>query len=241
MTHAAPSPDATQEPTEKPWWDDPALPWRHKPERADIACLSWLSAVSVYSLVMMPLRPAILALSPIVVGALGYRTGLVMTGALARVGDHWWPLVWFLGTLGAMKFDWVFWWAGRRWGRSLIEIWSGRSARARRANERAEKLARRWDWLAIIVTYLPIPMPAQVIYAVVGEAGTSLKKFLAITFAASAVSTAGYLYLGYLVGEPAVALMEQYGQYLWYVSLGLLAFVLIGYFWQQRKKATTAA
>ena len=73
------------------WWDDPALPWRHKPSRADLVCLSALGVVAVYALVMLPLRPVILGLAPHVLGSLGYRTGLIMTGALASVGDGGWP------------------------------------------------------------------------------------------------------------------------------------------------------
>ena len=37
------------------WWDDPSLPWKHKPTRADIACLSWMGAASLYGLILLPL------------------------------------------------------------------------------------------------------------------------------------------------------------------------------------------
>ena len=227
-------------PDPQEWWDDPSLPWKHKPTRADIACFSWLSIVAVYGLVMLPLRPVILGLAPQVIGSLGYRTGFVMTGALASTGDSWWPVVLILGSLGAMKFDWVYWWAGKRWGRNLIEVWSGRSPRARRANERAERLARKYETLAIAVTFLPIPLPAGVIYAVLGEAGTSLRKFLTVTITSALVSTAAYMYLGYLIGEPAVALMEAYGQYLWYLSLAILG-GMIGTWWWKNRTAKAAA
>lgn len=229
-------PEASQS---KEWWDDPSLPWRRKPTRADIACMSWMGGVAVYALVMLPLRPAILALSPVVVGALGYRTGLVMTGALASVGNPWWPLVLVLGTIGSIKFDWVYWWAGKLWGRTLIESWSGRSERARRRNERAERFAKKYETLAIIATFLPIPLPAGVIYAVLGEAGTSLKKFLTVGSLSGLVTTGLYMALGFWIGEPAVAVMDAYGQYLWYLSLGILAVMLIGWWWKQRKAGAT--
>lgn len=229
------------DPADQEWWDDPALPWKHKPTRADIACFSWLSVVAVYGLVMLPLRPVILGLAPQVIGSLGYRTGFVMSGALAATGDNWWPVVLLLGSLGAMKFDWVYWWAGKRWGRNLIEVWSGRSERARRANERAERLARKYETLAIAVTFLPIPLPAGVIYAVLGEAGTSLRKFLTVTFASALASTAAYMYLGFLIGEPAVALMEAYGQYLWYLSLAILGGMILTWWWKKRSAPSQPA
>lgn len=109
------------------WWDDPGLPWKHKPTKADISCLVWMGIASVYGLILLPLRPVMLGLAPHLLGSLGYRTGLVMTGALGATGDRWWPLVLVLGSLMAMKFDWIYWWAGKLWGHGLIEVWSGRS------------------------------------------------------------------------------------------------------------------
>ena len=226
---------------EKEWWQDPGLPWKHQPTRADLACLGWIGGISVYSLVMLPLRPVMLTLSPVVLGSLGYRTGLVMMGALAATGDRWWPLVWVLGTLGAVKFDWVYWWAGKLWGHGLIEVWSGRSERARRRNDRAVRLAHRYETLAIAATFTPVPMPAPVVYAALGAAGTTLRKFLTVDIISSVVSTAAYLYLGYALGEPAVGLMQQYGQLLWYVSLAILAGMLGAFFWQQRRGASGGA
>ena len=121
----------------------------------------------------------------------------------------------------------------------MIEVWSGRSERARRINARAEHFARKYETLAIIVNFLPVPLPRAVILAVLGEAGTSLKKFLTVSVIASFVTTAGYLAVGYWIGEPAVAIMDAYGKYLWYVSLAILVFVVANAWWQQRKKSTS--
>ncbi len=135
---AEPAADADSEtPSPPEWWDDPSLPWKHKPTRADLACLSWLGVASVYGMVMLVMRPGLLASAPHVLASLGSWTGSITVGARAAVGDQWWPLVWLLGTIGLVKFDWIYWWAGKLWGRSLIETWSGRSERARRMNARA--------------------------------------------------------------------------------------------------------
>lgn len=227
---------ATAEQPEREWWQEPGMPWRHKPTRSDIACLSWLGAASVYGLVMLPLRPVMLGLAPHLLGSLGYRTGLVMTGALGSIGDPWWPLVTLLGALAAMKFDWIYWWAGRLWGHGLIEVWSGRSERARRRNERAIAFAHRYESLAIFVTYLPIPMPSAVVYAALGAAGTGIRKFLLVGFLSSLFTAAVYIYLGWTIGEPAVELLNQYGQFLWYVSLALIVGIFVMAWWKGRQK-----
>lgn len=210
------------------WWEADGMPWEgRKPGRKDIVCMSMILVVAVYGVVMLPLRPVMLGFTPHLLAALGYRTGIVMTGALAATGDMWWPLLLILASLMAMKFDWIYWWAGRLWGRGIIDLWSGRSARARKRNARAERLALRYETLAILLTYLPIPFPAGVVYAALGWAGTPLRKFLLVDATGALMSTAAYMALGWWLGAPAVDLVEEYNQYLWYVSIGILV-VMIG-------------
>lgn len=233
------TPEASQ-PEEPQWWNDPSLPWRHKPTKADITCFAWISVVAVYSIVISILRPGLLASAPHVLASMGSWSGNVLVGARASQGDPWWPLVWLLATVGFVKFDWVYWWAGRLWGRGLIEVWSQRSERTRRLNERAAHFARKYETLAMVLNFLPIPLPRAVILAVLGEAGTSLRKFLTVSVISSFVTTGGYLALGYWIGEPAVAVMEAYGKYLWYVSLAILVVVVANTWWKQRSKASGA-
>jgi membrane protein DedA with SNARE-associated domain len=225
---------------EPEWWDDPSLPWKHKPTKSDLTCFAWLSVAGIYALVMMPLRPTLLALVPRVFGSMGHYTGQIMTGALARVGDPWWPLVLVIGTFGTVKFDWIYWWAGKLWGRAMIEVWSGKSERARRRNERAERFARKYETLALLLTALPI-FPRGVVLVVLGSAGTSFKKFFTVSLIGAFCTTSGYLALGYAIGEPAVALMEQYSRYLMWLSVAILVGMVIAYFWQNRKSESAPA
>lgn len=224
------------EAAERPWWDDPSLPWKHQPTRADIACFTWLGVVAAYSVVISILRPGLLGTLPHVLASLGSWSGTVLVGAMARGGDPWWPLVWLLGTLGLVKFDWIYWWAGRLWGRELIEVWSGRSERARRINEWAGRFARRYETLALAVSMVPGVPGRGVVVAVLGEAGTSLAKFLTVSIASSAVVVGACLAAGYWIGEPAVALMQTYGTYLWYVSLAILVVVVVQAWLRQRQR-----
>lgn len=228
----------TEPPTgEREWWDDPALPWRHQPSRAEVLCLSALGVVAVYALVMLPLRPVILGLAPHLLGSLGYRTGLIMTGALASVGDPWWPLVWAVGALMVIKFHWVYWWAGRLWGRQILDMFAkDKSARTRRRYDKAWEVTHRFDTLALVATFLPIPLPAGVIFAAVGAAGTSLRKFLTVCVLSSLTTTAAYLWLGYTLGEPAVQVMDAYGRYLWYVSIAILVGMVGVAGWRSRTR-----
>ena len=230
------------QPGEREWWDDPVLPWRHRPGKADLACMAAMSIVAVYALIMLPLRPVMLGLAPHLLGSLGYRTGLVLVGALAAVGDQWWPLVLLLGSLAAMKFDWIYWWAGRLWGRHIMDVWAtNNSPRTQRRWERVWELTHRYETLAIIVTFLPLPLPAGVIYAALGAAGTRLSKFLGVGIASSLVTTAGYMALGYWIGAPAVEVVDTYGRYLWYLSIAILVGMLAVWWSRQRGKDAAAS
>mgnify|MGYP002144999781 FL=1 len=184
---------------------------------------------------LLPLRPVMLGLAPHLLGSLGYRTGLVMTGALGATGDRWWTLVLVLGSLMAMKFDWIYWWAGKLWGHGLIEVWSGRSERARKRNQRAIAFTHKYETWAIFVTYLPIPMPAAVVYAALGAAGTKLSKFLIVSFISSVISSGLYMYLGWQIGEPAVELINAYGQWLWYLSIAIIVGMIAVAWWKSRQ------
>lgn len=241
MTDAAQPTLPDPEADERPWWDDPTMPWRHAPTRADIVCVTLLGTVAVYGLAMVPLRPLLLVHAPQVLAALGSRTGLVMQGALAAVGDpHWWWVLLVAG-LGAMKFDWIMWWAGRLWGRNIMDTWThGKSARAQRRYERTWELAHRFETLAIAIAFLPLPLPAGVIFASLGAAGTSLRKVLTVGTLAGFLTSALYVYLGFAIGEPAVKLVDTYAQWISWSSVALLIGVVALSMWRQRRKGDAA-
>lgn len=239
----APSP-AADAPTEE-WWEAPGLPWKHKPTRSDLACMGWIGFMSIFGLAMLPLRGWLLApgRTQILVGLTGSRSGTAALGALASQGlahNVWVPLL--LGTLMSIKFDWVYWWAGKLWGRGLIEVWAGRSARAARNYARAERWAEKFGWLGMFLAYVPIPLPLmQVIFVLAGASGWSWKKFMALDFLASTIWLAGYFLLGWWVGEPAVAALRAYAKIANYVAIGLVVVVLASVFWQQKKNPPATA
>ncbi|OYO04900.1 hypothetical protein CGZ95_03250 [Enemella evansiae] len=235
-------PEETAEEREPEWWEDPRMPWGHKPTRADIACFALISALGLYALALLPFR-AVLVTQPYLAATLtGSRTGVVTIGALTATGvETTWPLWLVLATLSVMKFDPVYFWAGKLWGQGVFEMVAGRSPRARRNAERAEKLARRFAVPAILITYLPIPLPSSVIYATLGAAGMSWRKFLTVNVCFAALMQSGYMYLGYRIGAPAVAVVAEYAKYAWYLTLAILFGMIVTWWWNRRKKAAASA
>lgn len=234
-TAAAVAPEAAGEAAPPEWWEDPRMPWKGKPSRQDVWCWVLFSLTGVYALVLLPLRPILLTANPYLLAALGgSRTSAVTIGALAATGVGWWPLGLLLGIFGAIKFDPLYWWAGRLWGRGLIEVIAGRSARAARNAARAERIAGRYGPLAILLTYV-VPLPSAVVYATVGAAGMRLRTFLLIDIAGAASTRALYIWLGYALGQPAVEVVEVIAKYSWYLSIALLVFVFVSVWRQSRR------
>jgi membrane protein DedA with SNARE-associated domain len=212
------------------------MPWKGKPSRNDVWCWVAFSLTGVYALVLLPLRPVLLGANPYLLAGLGgSRVSAVTIGALAATGVGFWPLGLLLGTFGSVKFDALYWWAGKLWGRGLIEMVSGRSPRAARNAARAERLAQRFGVLAIVITYL-IPLPSAVVYATVGAAGMRLRRFLLVDVLTAAVTRGLLIWLGYSIGQPAVHVLEVVARYSWYLSLVLLAGVVVSMVRQSRSR-----
>ncbi len=217
------------EPSAKPSpWDDARLPWKGHPRRVDLLCWLAFSLTGLYALVMLPLRPVLLGVSPVLLAFLtGSTSAMVTIGALAATGTGSWPVPLVLGAIGVMMFDPIYWWAGKLWGRGLLEVMSGRSPRAARAADRAERLAQRYGVAAILVTYLPVPLPGPIVYATVAATGMRLRKFILIDFIGALVSRAGYIWLGYALGQRAVDVVEVVAKYALWISLALIVGIVI--------------
>ena len=67
-----------------------------------------------------------------------------------------------------------------------------------------------------------------------------LRTFLIIDIAAAAGTRAIYILLGYLLGAPAVRVVEVIAQYSWYISIGLLLVIFFN-LWRQSRTRRTAA
>lgn len=244
QSEATDSEAADTESEEDEWWQSEGMPWKQKPGRADIACLSWFGVVAVFSLVMIPLRAWLLGVAPEVYAMItGSRTAIAASGALAKVGElPSWPVVFAVASILSLKFDWIYWWAGRLWGRGMIEVWASSSKRAARNYERAERWAEKLGPIGFFVAYVPIPLPLmQVVFVLSGATGMSLKRFLIYDYLASTIWLGAYFYLGWRIGEPAVELLNIYARYALYVALGLMVIIIVGTFMRQRPAKDTSA
>ena len=201
-----------------------------------------LVAVTVYGVIVLPLRPWLLGQAPHLLAVVtGSRPALVAVGALAAAESAPWFWTLVAATCSIVKFHWVFWLAGRRWGEAALVRVSGDSPRARRKVERAESLVRRYRVPALWLTYVPIPVAREVVHVALGMSGASIRRLLRADLIAAAVTQTAALLLGVLLGEHAVAVVKEYAVYAgWGALAGLLGRILTGVrTWWQRRRTTS--
>ncbi|GMA41152.1 DedA family protein [Mobilicoccus caccae] len=187
-----------------------------------------LAVVTVYGVLVLPLRPWLLGQAPHVLAVVtGSRPALIAVGALAAAESQpWlWPLA--AAILSIVKFHWVFWWAGRLWGEAALVRVGGDSPRARRRIARAEAVVRRYQLLAIVLTYVPLPVPREIVHVALGTAGVPFRRFLLVDLLAAAATQTVFLLLGMWLGESAVAVVREYAIYAGWIGLAVLVAMIV--------------
>src|SRR4051812_17786359 len=161
-------------------------PWVDSAERADIFIALLIGGYVAYSLALWPLVPALVGSHPLLLEIIsGSTLAEVTVGAHSRLGElPLWAAV-GAGVPGSMMFDWVFWWAGRRWGDRALHLILGqdpspRGVAAREARSaRLERMAERFGPAAVVLAYY-LPLPSLLIYVAAGLSGMRLRTFLAL-------------------------------------------------------------
>ena len=224
-----------EEEAEKSVWDDPRLPWSGKPGKADIAC--WVAVVGsgLFLLALLPFRAALVGTHPVLGELLnGSTESVISAAAFARTG-HGLLIVAILAEFpGMMKFDLVWWWAGRLWGEKLILLISGRRSHGSKAMARVHKWGPRFTWPACHRHPLPAD-PQHDRLRGRRRAGMRLVTFIVLDFIGTALWTGLLIGLGW-GGHHAVVVAQAISRYSLWVSLGIVVIVVVGQFRPARRK-----
>ncbi|WP_197522435.1 DedA family protein [Occultella aeris] len=198
------------------------VPWRGRPAAADWQLLAAIGAVVVFGFGMRAIRPFLIASNPVLLEFLnGGPAEIGAAAAFARIGEVPLWLVVVAGTLGIVKFDWLTWWAGRRWGPGLIGYFTTRE-RADRLTERAGRVNPWLLRLALVAAPLP-GVPGVIMTMLAGWTGMRLGTFLALDALGALVTTALVAGLGYALGQGAVEIVLLIERQAIWVTLGLIA------------------
>jgi membrane protein DedA with SNARE-associated domain len=207
-------------------------PWGEGAGRADTTIALLIGLCAAYSLALWPLVPALVGSHPLLLEIIsGSTVAEVTVGAHSRLGEL--PL-WFAvlaGVPGSMMFDWVFWWAGRRWGDRALHLVLGRdpSSRAVAKREarvaRLERMAERFGPVAVVLAYY-LPLPSILIYVAAGLSGMRLRTFLALDVVGTLLWVAPIVGLGYVVGKPAVDVVHRIDHYSTILTVAVVVVVI---------------
>ena len=209
------------------------LPWDGRPRARDVCCLFAIAVSAGYALVTIPLTPALIASHPVLLELLtGSTSSIVAAGAFSDVESKLQlALVVAAALPGLMRFDWVFWWAGRLWGHQIVGKLSRRSPRAAAL---ASAIETRGRWFAGPLVALAAFLPDGVstaIYAAAGWTGLPLIPFLLFDALGSAAFTTLAALGGYLLGSEGVTLANLISRYAIVTVCVLVAAMIAPHLW----------
>src|ERR1700757_348662 len=189
----------------------------------------------------LPFRASLVGTHPVSLVLInGSTEGIVAAAAFARVGHGSLVVVLVAALFGLIKFDPLFWWAGRLWGERVIALFGGRRNRGAKYMDRVQRWGRKFTWPAVIIAPF-LPIPTAIIYVVVGWAGMRLITFL-ILDAIGTLAWAGMLAgLGYELGHHAVVVAQTISHYGLWISIGLIVVIVIFQIRSQRHLLRTAS
>jgi membrane protein DedA with SNARE-associated domain len=208
-------------------WDDPRLPWSGKPGRLDILLWAGITLSGIYYLALLPFRASLVGTHPVLLELLNGSTEAIVSGAaFARVGHGSLAVVLLVAIPGLMKFDLLYWGAGRIWGERIILLLSGRRKHGPRFMARVQRWGWKFTWPAVVLTPF-LPVPNAIVYAVAGWAGMSVVTFLILDVISSLLWAGMLAGLGYSLGQHAVTVAQTISRYGLWVSIGIVILIVI--------------
>jgi membrane protein DedA with SNARE-associated domain len=236
---AAPARPETGAPARDPW-ADPRLPWHGKPRTADLLC--WLAIVlsGVYYWATLPLRVSLVGTHPVVAVLMnGGTESIISAAAFASAGNGTLAVVLLAALPGLVKFDPLYWWAGRLWGERFIMALPG-SRRVARHMPRVQQAGRRFTWPAVVVSSF-LPIPRALIGVIAGWAGMRLVTFLILDLIGALLWAGMLAGLGYTLGHHAIVAARAISHYNWWVTIGIVALSVLFAVRSQRRPAAAPA
>jgi membrane protein DedA with SNARE-associated domain len=238
---AAADPVAADRGHKQATWDDPRIPWAGKPRRIDILCWLGIMLSGVFYWAVLPFRASLVGTHPVALELLNGSTEAVVAGAaFARVGHESLVVVVLAGIFGLVKFDPLFWWAGRLWGERIIVLLGGRRNRGAKYMGHVHRWGRKFTWPAMIIAPF-LPIPSAIIYVVVGWAGMRLITFILLDIIGELLWVGLLAGLGYELGHRAVVVAQAISHYGLWISIGLIVVIVFFQVRSQRHLLRTAS
>jgi membrane-associated protein len=221
----------------------PANPlWDGRGERADHVLMAGLVLSGLYAIALLPAVPALVGSHPLLLELLrGSMSSMIAMGGLARTGHASLVVAVLAGVPAYMMFDWLYWWAGRRWGARALDYVLGRDAeKAARRRIRLHRASDRFGGAAVVLAPF-LPVPSALIFAAAGLGGMRLRVFLLLDLLGSLLWAATLVGLGYALGQSAVDVARAITRYALWVTVALIVVIVARQVRQARRDHRAAA
>ncbi len=177
---------------------------RRRIRPADVVCVGGLAVQTIWGSVSVLLIPQLIGTHPVLLELLSATSpAMVAAGAFARAGHAALVTALAAPTVGWVPLDVFGWWAGRRYGRSAVDLLTRGRPRTAQFAGRVDGLVGRWGF-GVLVLAPWLPIPNQLIYAATGWHGMSLPRFLGGDILGTFLRTVVVVGLGYALGDQAV-------------------------------------
>jgi len=199
-----------------------------------VACIGGIVLSGVWYLAVIPLIPSLVGTHPVLLEALsGSLPSMVAAGAFAHVGRVSLIMALAAPIIGLSAFDPLWWWAGRRYGETVIRTAGGRSPRTARATKRGLRLFERFGgWTLVLAYYLPVPN--NLLYAAAGWAGFSFLRFAVLDLIGTMLRIVVDVALGYSLGGQAAHIAGLVSRYSIAATVTLIMGMILVAWWQRR-------
>jgi membrane protein DedA with SNARE-associated domain len=210
-------------------------PWHGQPRARDVVCCLMIGVSAVYAVAMIPLTPELIASHPLLLELLsGSNSAIVAAGSFAAVHGQA-RLIMVVGAAlpGMLRFDWVIWWAGRLWGRRVVEKLGSHSPRTAAVAGAAERQGTRFVRPAVLLSAL-LPVSGAPVYAAAGWVGLPLVTFVILDAIGCAAWATLLAICGYLLGARGVAAADLVARYAVASIAVLLVLAIAPHLWHAR-------
>lgn len=210
----------------------PGKPWAGEATRTDKFLLIAPFTIVGLLLLARPFHPFLLAEHPTLLAALtGSTPSVLAAAAFAKVEQTSLLVPIAAGVFGSVKFSWLFWWAGRRWGRNIIEL----VAPSEKVKEKLYAVQHKpwYGRLGVLATELP-GVPSLLIILFAGWQRMNFLAFMGLISLSSLMWVGFVTWAGYSLGQRVVDVVLVVDEYAVWVSLAIVVWLA---FYSGRKKS----
>jgi membrane protein DedA with SNARE-associated domain len=197
----------------------------------DVLCVGPIILNTIYYYAGIPLTPLLLGRNPVLLSALrGSISAMVAAGGFARVGKANIVLALIAPIPISMMTDPFFFWAGKRYGRSLINFLSESDPRWRKRAARGDRFFQKYGiWTIILAPFLPAPSP--LFYMAAGEAGMPFLLFIIADLFGTLAYIGAIVAAGWIIGQPAVTVAQTISNYALYIIVAMVVLIIAWSMW----------